>query len=320
MSEETMLIIDGIFIGFMVALLLMALRLHYAFKDRFFMLFALFLFAFTFSFDNNDLLGRYNFIAGALAAFFFFIALEDMVGFSRSSSGRFDLWWAIYIGAYIAVQIFLTNSEFEYKYKLQRHFLLSLWVPGLFLINEIWKHHRSRPYYLLAGGIVTMLLGVLVNYHILYKNTIDIPLYIGAFSSFLLTFEARFSWHRITQELFANKKKSPKSNAQPSSVWKRLEKMMEQNYENDKFGIPELAKAMNTSRMNLHRQIEAATGLSTSKYMRKYRLEKAKELLQKDKDSSIAEIAYQAGFKSSNYFSQLFKQEFGESPSAFRKK
>jgi AraC-like DNA-binding protein len=79
-----------------------------------------------------------------------------------------------------------------------------------------------------------------------------------------------------------------------------------------------LARALNLSRSQVNRKIQALAGMSTSIYIRHIRLQKAKELLLSN-ELSISEIAYQVGFKSPVYFSQAFKETFGESPSATRK-
>ena len=76
---------------------------------------------------------------------------------------------------------------------------------------------------------------------------------------------------------------------------------------------------MNLSRSQLYRKIKALTGMSTAIYMRFVRLQKAKELLGSS-ELSITEIAYRVGFNTPVYFSQSFKEVFGESPHATRKK
>lgn len=75
---------------------------------------------------------------------------------------------------------------------------------------------------------------------------------------------------------------------------------------------------MSLSRTHLHRKIKAATNLSTSLFIRKVRLEKARQLLE-ETDHNISEIAYLTGNKSLQNFSKYFIKQFGISPSAYRK-
>jgi DNA-binding response OmpR family regulator/two-component sensor histidine kinase len=88
--------------------------------------------------------------------------------------------------------------------------------------------------------------------------------------------------------------------------------------EDETFSIHELARELHLSRSQVHRKIKALTGMSPAIYIRHIRVQKAKELLASTQ-LSISEIAYQVGFKSPVYFSQVFKKTFGESPKATRK-
>lgn len=94
--------------------------------------------------------------------------------------------------------------------------------------------------------------------------------------------------------------------------------MIESNLENPAFSISELCKEMGVSRSQLHRRVKLYANLSTSLFIRKIRMQKAKELLD-NTDLNISEIAYQTGNASPQNFSKYFIEEFGISPSAFRK-
>lgn len=59
--------------------------------------------------------------------------------------------------------------------------------------------------------------------------------------------------------------------------------------------------------------------LSFGEYMRKTRLEKARQLIE-NSNHSLTEIAYLTGFSDQGHFSRIFKQHFGLNPSAFKKK
>jgi YesN/AraC family two-component response regulator len=87
--------------------------------------------------------------------------------------------------------------------------------------------------------------------------------------------------------------------------------------EDEAFSIHEMARELHLSRSQVHRKIKARTGMSPAIYIRHIRLQKAKELLASTQ-LSISEIAYQVGFKTPVYFSQVFKKTFGESPNATR--
>lgn len=82
--------------------------------------------------------------------------------------------------------------------------------------------------------------------------------------------------------------------------------------------IVKLEKAMRLSQMQLYRKLKALTGKTPTLYIRSVRLQKARELLQ-NSDLNVSEIAYEVGFSDPAYFSRVFGEEFGQSPSDFRK-
>jgi DNA-binding response OmpR family regulator len=99
----------------------------------------------------------------------------------------------------------------------------------------------------------------------------------------------------------------------------KITETLENNYHNDHYSIANLCLDVGISRAQLHRKLIVLTGKSTSDLIRHYRLNKARELLSAS-DLTIAEIAYQIGFKDPNYFSKSFIKEYGLSPSRFRSK
>ncbi len=85
------------------------------------------------------------------------------------------------------------------------------------------------------------------------------------------------------------------------------------------FGIEKLGKDLGMSRTNFFSRIKQATDMSPSRFVMKFRLEKAATLLWKN-GQSISDIAYQVGFSSTAYFSKCFKMEFGKKPSEYAHK
>ncbi len=97
----------------------------------------------------------------------------------------------------------------------------------------------------------------------------------------------------------------------------KLKNIMLERLNEETFSPDNLAEALHLSRSQVHRKIKALTGQSTSIYMRSIRMDRAKELL-RSSSLTVSEIAYQVGFKSPVYFSQIFKQTYGKSPSESR--
>lgn len=86
-------------------------------------------------------------------------------------------------------------------------------------------------------------------------------------------------------------------------------------YEN--FSLKELAKFAGISLTSFKGEFTSLYGESPARYIRKKKIERAKELLQVS-SYSISEIAYQVGFNDLSHFSKSFHASCGQSPGAFR--
>ena len=82
--------------------------------------------------------------------------------------------------------------------------------------------------------------------------------------------------------------------------------------------MPQLIRGLGMSRSQIYRKVKALTGLSPSVFIRNIRLGHAQKLL-KSSDLNISEIAYEVGFSTPAYFSDVFFNEFGIRPKDMRK-
>jgi len=97
-----------------------------------------------------------------------------------------------------------------------------------------------------------------------------------------------------------------------------LDQLIELHIGRSDFSIDFICSELGTSRSNLHRKLKSETDLSISLYIRKKKLEKAKELVE-NSDLNFSEIGYEVGINNPQNFSKYFHQEFGMSPTAFRR-
>ncbi|MCF8403898.1 MAG: response regulator [Bacteroidales bacterium] len=95
--------------------------------------------------------------------------------------------------------------------------------------------------------------------------------------------------------------------------------IVEANLEKSMFNATDLAAGVHLSESQLYRKLKAISGKSTAIFIRTVRLKKAMELLETS-NLSISEIAYQVGFNDPAWFSRVFKEEFGVSPTEARLK
>lgn len=79
-----------------------------------------------------------------------------------------------------------------------------------------------------------------------------------------------------------------------------------------------LAREFNFSEHYFCHFFKENTGQSPMEYINGYRIQKAAVML-RNTDQSIADIASDAGFDDTNYFSRIFKKYMGLSPSAYKK-
>ena len=99
---------------------------------------------------------------------------------------------------------------------------------------------------------------------------------------------------------------------------KKVRAAIEENLGDYKLNVDKLCKMMAMSQSQLNRKLNALTGYSANKFIRIIRLQKASKLLRETEDT-ISSIAYDTGFNDPDYFSRLFRREFKQTPSTFRK-
>jgi DNA-binding response OmpR family regulator len=97
----------------------------------------------------------------------------------------------------------------------------------------------------------------------------------------------------------------------------RIRDVVESRLSETEFDMPRLERALGMSRSQVFRKVKALTGASPSVLIRNIRLQKSRELL-RNSTLTIAEIAYEVGFSTPAYFSTMFQEAFGKTPSEWR--
>ena len=97
----------------------------------------------------------------------------------------------------------------------------------------------------------------------------------------------------------------------------KLNRFIRENLANTMLGVDMIVEHMNVSRTTLFNKMNNLVGASTNKYIRRIRIDVAKEMLSKT-NKSVGTIAEETGFSESQYFSTVFKQETGMTPSQFK--
>jgi AraC-like DNA-binding protein len=93
--------------------------------------------------------------------------------------------------------------------------------------------------------------------------------------------------------------------------------VLEENFQDYDFRLVEAAKLMHMGDKTLSRKIAKYYQLKFGDLVKKYRLNKARELI--IKGQRVTTVAYETGFNSASYFTQCFRAEFGFAPSMLAK-
>jgi transcriptional regulator GlxA family with amidase domain len=105
-------------------------------------------------------------------------------------------------------------------------------------------------------------------------------------------------------------------NSKQSKEWLiELDRQIIQNISKMNFTIDDLAVYMNISKRQLYRLINERIGETPHTYLKNYRLNHAKKLLENKEVDSVKVAAYSTGFPNTVYFSRQFKASFGYLPS-----
>lgn len=97
----------------------------------------------------------------------------------------------------------------------------------------------------------------------------------------------------------------------------QIEQLMKRNIGNASFTANTIAEVLALSRAQLDRRIKRLTGKTPSAYLLDRRMIYARELLLTT-EIPIADVAMACGFEDTSYFTRVFKQHYGSTPSGMR--
>lgn len=130
--------------------------------------------------------------------------------------------------------------------------------------------------------------------------------------------------HReILRQKFSNKSTLKPVDLNISSLDKqflnKLIEFIEAEISNEQISLLDLSTALGMSRSQMHRKLKALTGESPGDFLRRFRLQRAAQLL-KTSQLNVSEIAFMVGFRSHSHFSQAFRRYYKISPSDYNEK
>ena len=107
--------------------------------------------------------------------------------------------------------------------------------------------------------------------------------------------------------------------ARSSFLMERVNRMLDyfHSHYQESISVEQLAKQANICKRECQRDFKKVLGLTPTQYFEQYRLAMSLRLLT-ESSCSIIEIADQCGFQSPSYFTKLFREKYGVTPTAFR--
>lgn len=128
--------------------------------------------------------------------------------------------------------------------------------------------------------------------------------------------EVRSLWYAMLKDFCRRCGESHLPSGISAEVYRCL--MYIRSHITESVSISDLADHIGRSASYMTRLFKEELGASVSKYIMRYKLDIAKELLA-NTDKTLAEISCFLGFSSQSYFQNVFKREFGVTPLQFRK-
>lgn len=106
----------------------------------------------------------------------------------------------------------------------------------------------------------------------------------------------------------------------PKNYAQRFERIFThiERHLDEPLSVERLSRVAHFSKFHFHRQFSQYAGIGVSAYVRLLRLKRASHQLVFSR-KRIIDIALEAGFESPEAFARAFRQDFGKSPSQFRK-
>ncbi len=149
----------------------------------------------------------------------------------------------------------------------------------------------------------------------------------------MILYDALYSWAKHLQnvkhteqpfenlllDVFNSYLKNKPGSKKKTPEWAMELKEIIQDHIDTNLSLKEISKNLEINASYLSREFSKYfEDLSFGEYIRKQRIEKAKELMQSGK-YTLTEIGYLTGFSDQSHFTRIFKKHTGKNPSAFRK-
>lgn len=272
-------------------------------------------------------------IACALIGPFLYLYIKEET--SKKVSSKYG--WLIHITMPIIIMITLFGI---YSYKTERNFwnltirwgIYSQWflyvIASIYLIKDLFKKAFDKIQKLTNKEI--WMLNIVVAVFLIwlaYRTTRFTSYVVGALSFSFVFYISILLWifKRKHKNLFFETDKKYKNTSISSVIADEISDKLntvfeaEKLYKNPNLKLNNLAEKLAVSPHQLSQFLNDNLQKSFSQYVNEYRIEEAKELMQKNHQFTLEAIGNEAGFSSKSTFYSTFKKVVGVTPAQFRK-
>ena len=151
------------------------------------------------------------------------------------------------------------------------------------------------------------------------QNALWVYIVIGVVLAILLMF-----WYqnrrRDKENMSSAKKKAREMQNRVNEDYEfmqRVRQWMDDNYKDPTLEVDPLLQHMSMSLADFEDQLKRITNKTPKEYMSDFRLNKAKQILERT-DDSVADISFDLGFANASQFNRLFQESTGMTPSQYR--
>jgi AraC-like DNA-binding protein len=227
---------------------------------------------------------------------FFYPYVDHRTTWSRWIVKAIYLQWFIYI-VYALRYIRPIVQKIKEKETLRK---IDVWVLSIYLgVLLIWLSYTLAAYTsYIAGALSFTFTFYAIALLLIFRNSKE-----GTFFQ--------------EKEKYKNKEIDPK---QLEVIGQKLSIILEKElFLNPDFTLEEAAKELRVTRHVLSQYVNEVLGKSFSTLIKEYRVEKAKKLLETQKNYTIESLGYDSGFNSKSTFYIAFKKITGVTPSEYQK-
>lgn len=210
------------------------------------------------------------------------------------------LWWLEIAGADLSDRNYWLDKVVAVSFDASRHGPLN--VPVEVKISDVTLHGRDWRFLKVFVAFSLFVWAIYIAWVFkLYTATL-----VDNVKGQLKKDQSLIAYQQLSFE--------PHINAEKNQVLK----FMATEYANPNMSLEFAMNNLGLSRTKINELLKDEFGFTFSVYLNKLRLAEAARLLSRQREASVAEIAYLVGYKNVTYFNKLFKKEYGCSPKVFK--